>query len=313
MIETDERPTPPVPARSLDLAFRASCSPRGDPLLHLRIHLHRFPVDLEVYGRQAATPPPPRPLQPASATACGSNSVTYPRSRALVLIPSRSCPDPPPPRMDGALRRTPDRLAILAVRPALLAGMEPSACSPRPPGSSCGRCPFPDHFVRPGQPDPRRRMPGDCGVTPLCRRSGAGARGHRHRHQADAGIFIVYFAVTSSGHGGEAAAAAACALPWLSWCSGPSASTGCIWCSTQAPEAGLLRQPVAAVGLERLHVGWLWTRSGSTRVRGLWRRPPRAAARSPAALVGSRLVISHLVAHGCGRPRSRALITWATH
>src|ERR1700730_5521719 len=126
MIETDERPTPSrARPRSLALAFAVVVfSLAAIPLLHLRIHLHRFPVDLEVYreaGRYALHHRDP--YSPGFGDSLRIKlPFTYPPFAALGLIPLALVPKTPLLLGWTALCvGLVIALAILAVRPALLA------------------------------------------------------------------------------------------------------------------------------------------------------------------------------------------------
>src|SRR3981081_106692 len=126
MIETDERPTLRRPrSRSIDLAVAlAVFALAAAPLLPLRIHLHRFPVDLDVYreaGRYALHHRDP--YSPGFGDSLRIKlPFTSPPFAALVLIPLALVPKTTlllgwTAMCVGLLVA----IAILAVRPALLA------------------------------------------------------------------------------------------------------------------------------------------------------------------------------------------------
>ena len=274
MIETDERPTPSrARPRSLDLALALVVfALAAIPLLHLRIHLHRFPVDLEVYreaGRYALHHRDP--YSPGFGDGLRVKlPFTYPPFAALVLIPLALVPRTPlllgwTALSVGLLIA----LAILAVRPALLArGWSHPAVLAAAAGVLVWAVPV-TQTISFGQVNLILVAACllDCGVTPLVPAKRRGVLvGIATAIKLTPGIFIVY-----PGPSREY---------WLHL----------VFDAKRPGSPAYYGNQSLLAALERLHVGWLWIPLGlALGCVGLWRaaRAHRAGAEVTAvALVG---------------------------
>jgi alpha-1,2-mannosyltransferase len=328
MIETDERPTLRRPRpRSIDLAVGlAVFALAAAPLLHLRIHLHRFPVDLDVYreaGRYAL-----HHRDPYSPGFGDSLRVklpfTYPPFAALVLVPLALVP-----KTALLLAWTAMCLgllvgiAILAVRPALLArGWSHPVVLAAASGILVWAVPL-SQTISFGQVN--LILVAACLLD--CTWTG------RHRGvlvgiataiKLTPGIFVVYFAVTRQWAAAARAAAASAVCGLLAFVVYPGASRE-YWLhlvfDTKRPGSPAYygNQSLLAA-LERTHLVGLWVPLGlALGGVGLWRaaRAHRAGAEVTAvALVGiTALVVSPISwqHHGVWIVLAAgALITWAT-
>jgi alpha-1,2-mannosyltransferase len=332
MIETDERPTTsPARPRSLDLALGiAVFALAAVPLLHLRIHLHRFPVDLDVYreaGRYALHHRDP--YSPGFGDSLRIKlPFTYPPFAALLLIPLALVPKTPlllgwTALCVGLLIA----LAVLAVRPALLArGWSHPVVPAAAAGVLLWAVPV-AQTISYGQVNLILVAACllDCGVTSSVPAKRRGVLvGIATAIKLTPGIFIVYFAVTRQWAVAARAAvtAALCALAAFVVYPGPSRE---YWlhlvfdAKRPGSPAYYGNQSLLSV-LERLHVVWLWVPLGlAIGCVGLWRaaRAHSAGAEVTAvALVGlTALVVSPISwqHHGVWIVLAAgALITWAT-
>ena len=332
MIETDERPTPSrARPRPLDLALAlAVFALAAIPLLHLRVHLHRFPVDLEVYreaGRYALHHRDP--YSPGFGDGLRVKlPFTYPPFAALVLIPLALVPKTLlllgwTALSVGLLIA----LAILAVRPALLArGWSQPAVLAAAAGVLVWAVPV-TQTISFGQINLILVAACllDCGVTPMVPAKRRGVLvGIATAIKLTPGIFIVYFAVTRQWAAAARAAATAAVCAALAFVVYPGPSREywlhLVFDAKRPGSPAYYGNQSLLSALERLHVGWLWIPLGlALGCVGLWRaaRAHRAGAEVTAvALVGlTALVVSPISwqHHGVWIVLAAgALITWAT-
>jgi alpha-1,2-mannosyltransferase len=332
MIETDQRPTSsPSRLRPLDLALGVAVfALAAAPLLHLRIHLHRFPVDLDVYreaGRYALHHRDP--YSPGFGDSLRIKlPFTYPPFAALLLIPLALVPKTP--LLVGWTALCVGLLIVLtflAVRPALLArGWTHPVVLAAAAGVLVWAVPV-AQTISYGQVNLILVAACllDCGVSPLVPANRRGVLvGIATAIKLTPGIFIVYFAVTRqwAAAARASATAAVCALVAFVVYPGPSRE---YWlhlvfdAKRPGSPAYYGNQSLLSL-LERLHVVWLWLPLGlALGGVGLWRaaRAHRAGAEVTAvALVGlTALVVSPISwqHHGVWIVLAAgALIVWAT-
>jgi alpha-1,2-mannosyltransferase len=332
MIGTEERPIlrrgGPRPA---DLATALVVfAAIAFPLLHLRVHLHRFPVDLAVYreaGRYALHHRDP--YSPAFGDALRIKlPFTYPPFAALLLLPLAFIS--PTALLLGWTALCVVLLigiAYLGVRPALLArGWTHPAAFGAVAGILIWAVPV-SQTISYGQINLIlvAACLVDCTVVPMRAPRWQGVLvGVATAIKLTPGIFLVYFAVTRQWAAAARAGATAAACAALAFVIYPGPSRE-YWLhlvfDTKRPGSPAYygNQSLLAV-LERVHVTWLWIPLGAVvGSMGLWRaaRAHRAGAEVTAvALVGLTAVVVSPISwqhHAVWIVLAAgALIAWAT-
>jgi alpha-1,2-mannosyltransferase len=300
------------------------------PLLHLRIHLNRFPVDLDVYreaGRYALHRRDP--YGPGFGDAIRVKlPFTYPPFAALAFIPLALVP-----RTVALLGWTAlcvgllVGIVVVAVRPSLVArGWDHPVAWGAAAGSLAWAVPV-SQTISFGQINLILVAACllDCGVTAMVPAGRRGVLvGIATALKLTPGIFIVYFALTRqwAAAARAAATAAGCAVVAFAISPGPSREywLHLVFDARRPGDPAYYGNQSLLGALERLHAVWLWVPLGAALgCVGLWRaaRAHRAGAEATAvALVGLTAVVVSPISwqhHGIWIVLAAgALVTWAT-